>query len=147
MSKLARHKLILQLIRDQAVSSQEELRLALWHRGVRVTQATLSRDFHQLGLVKTAEGYALPAGETPLDGGLPPLPRLVREFVADVRQAQNLLVLKTGPGSAQPVAAAIDAEAWSEMVGTIAGDDTILLISTNQKTGHRLALRLREMLA
>jgi transcriptional regulator of arginine metabolism len=147
MSKLARHKLILQLARDQAVPNQEELRLALWHQGVRVTQATLSRDLHQLGLVKAAKGYTLPAGEAPHETGLPPLSRLVREFVADVRQAQNLLVLKTGPGSAQPVAAAIDAQGWSEMVGTIAGDDTVLLVSTNQKTGHRLALRLREMLA
>jgi transcriptional regulator of arginine metabolism len=72
--------------------------------------------------------------------------RLVREFVTEVREAQNLLVIKTAPGSAQPVAAAIDAEGWSEIVGTVGGDDTILVISQSKKNAHRLATRLRGML-
>jgi transcriptional regulator of arginine metabolism len=146
MTKLARHKAILDLVRGQSVSSQEEMRHALRRRGGRVTQATLSRDIHELGLVKTASGYASPAGEPVHDPGLPPVERLVREFVAEVRPAQNLLLLKTAPGSAQPVAAALDKQAWTEMVGTIGGDDAILIVCSDRKAARRLALRLQEML-
>jgi transcriptional regulator of arginine metabolism len=145
--KLVRHKSIVQLVQSAAISSQEELRHALSRRGIAVTQATLSRDIRELGLVKTAEGYALSAGEPPNGAGVLPAERLVREFVAEVRQAQNLLILKTSPGSAQAVAAAIDKEAWPEIAGTIGGDDTILVISPNQKKAHKLALRMKEMLA
>jgi transcriptional regulator of arginine metabolism len=147
MTKLARHKAILELVRGHPVASQEELRHALRRRGGRVTQATLSRDIHELKLVKTAEGYSLSAGEPLSDPGLPPVERLVRELVAEVRPAQNLLVLKTALGSAQPVAAAIDMEAWPEIVGTIGGDDAILIVCSDRKAARRLALRLTEMLA
>ena len=147
MTKLARQKAILELVSGHPVPSQEELRHALRRRGGRVTQATLSRDIHELGLVKTAEGYAPPAAETQPDPGLPPVERLVREFVAEVRPAQNLLLLKTAPGSAQPVAAALDKQAWKEMVGTIGGDDAILIVCPDRKSAHRLAQRLQEMLA
>jgi transcriptional regulator of arginine metabolism len=147
MTKLARHKAILELVRGHPVASQEELRHALRRRGGRVTQATLSRDIHELKLVKTAEGYAPSAGEPLSDPGLPPVERLVRELVAEVRPAQNLLVLKTALGSAQPVAAAIDMEAWPEIVGTIGGDDAILIVCSDRKAARRLALRLTEMLA
>jgi len=78
---------------------------------------------------------------------LPSVSRLVREFVLEVRLAQNLLVLKTSVGSAQPVAAAMDAEDWPEVVGTLAGDDTILVISQDNKTAHQLARRIEGMLA
>jgi transcriptional regulator of arginine metabolism len=100
-----------------------------------------------LGLVKTARGYAVPGKEV---GGEPPLPsvsHLVREFVLDVRQAQNLLVLKTAVGSAQPVAAALDGESWPEVVGTIAGDDAILIVSPDKKATSKLAERIRGILA
>ncbi len=147
MTKLVRHKAILDLVRSHPVASQEELRHALRRRGSRVTQATLSRDIHELKLVKTAEGYAAASAEPPSEAGLPPVERLVREFVAEVRPAQNLLVLKTALGSAQPVAAAIDKEAWPEIVGTIGGDDAILVVCSDRKAARRLALRLEEMLA
>ena len=77
---------------------------------------------------------------------LPSVSRLVREFVIDVRLAQNLLVLKTSVGSAQPVAAALDSEDWPEVVGTIAGDDTILVMSPDNKTAQQLVRRIHEML-
>ncbi len=77
---------------------------------------------------------------------LPPVQRLVREFVLDVRPAQNLLVLKTIVGSAQPVAAAIDEQEWEEMVGTIAGDDTILIICPDKDAARKVAARIEEML-
>jgi len=72
--------------------------------------------------------------------------RLVREFVVDVRLAQNLIVLKTSVGSAQPVAAAVDAEDWPEVVGTLAGDDTILMISPDNRTAQQLVRRIQGML-
>jgi transcriptional regulator of arginine metabolism len=147
MTKLARHKTILELVGNGPLASQEELQRALGKRGFKVGQATLSRDVHELGLVKTGEGYALPNGNGASDPTLPPVSRLVREFVLDVRPAQNLLVIKTAVGSAQPVAAALDIESWPEVVGTIAGDDAILIVSPNKKATSKLANRIREMLA
>jgi transcriptional regulator of arginine metabolism len=146
MSKLTRQQLILQLIENGNVASQEDLRRALVRHGQKVTQATLSRDIHELGIVKTANGYAR-ANDGNAEAALPAAERLVREFVLSVREAQNQLVIKTSVGSAQPVAAALDAEGWEEMLGTIAGDDTILIICENSRDAERLADRIREMLA
>ncbi len=146
MSKLSRHAAIRDVIATREVSSQEELRRALFRRGHRVTQATLSRDIHELGLVKTAEGYKVPQGED-AEIHLPSIERLIQEFVYDVKTAQNLVVVKTSPGSAQPVSAAIDAEEWDEVVGTIGGDDTILAIAPNAKSAGKLAQRIRGYLA
>jgi transcriptional regulator of arginine metabolism len=147
MSKVARQTAVMELVKKENVASQEELRLHLAKRGFRVNQATLSRDIHELGLAKTADGYALPRAHRPPETLLPALPRLLREFLLEVREAQNLLVLKTTVGSAQPVAAALDSQGWPEVVGTIAGDDTILVISSDSKSAKTLATRLREMLA
>ena len=144
MSKLTRQQLILQLIENGNVASQEDLRRGLARFGQKVTQATLSRDIHELGLVKTANGYARPGDA---EAGLPATERLVREFVLSVREAQNQLVLKTSVGSAQPVAAALDSEGWEEILGTIAGDDAILIICENSRDAERVAGRIREMLA
>lgn len=146
MSKLTRQQLILRLIENGNVASQEDLRRALVRHGQRVTQATLSRDIHELGIVKTANGYAR-ANDVNAEAALPAAERLVREFVLSVREAQNQLVIKTSVGSAQPVAAALDAEGWEEMLGTIAGDDTILIICENSREAERVAGRIREMLA
>jgi transcriptional regulator of arginine metabolism len=146
MSKLTRQQLILQLIENGNVASQEDLRRALVRHGQKVTQATLSRDIHELGIVKTANGYAR-ANDVNAEAALPAAERLVREFVLSVREAQNQLVIKTSVGSAQPVAAGLDAEGWEEMLGTIAGDDTILIICENSRDAERLADRIREMLA
>ncbi len=147
MSKLLRQKTILELLEQGPIGSQEELQRALHKRGVKVGQATLSRDIRDLGLAKTAEGYALPLGEHGSGSALPPVSRLVREFVVHVRRAQNLLVIKTTVGSAQPVCAALDDEEWPEAVGSVAGDDTILIVCQNNKAASRLATRTQEMLA
>ena len=146
MSKLTRQQLIVQLIENGKLASQEDLRRALARQGQQVTQATLSRDIHELGIVKTGDGYAV-AVEAPGDAALPSAERLVREFVLSVREAQNQLVVKTTVGSAQPVAAALDAVGWEEMLGSIAGDDTILIICENKFHAERVADRIREMLA
>ena len=145
MSKLTRQQLILQLIENGNVASQEDLRRALARHSQRVTQATLSRDIHELGIVKTADGYV--RAQAAAEPVFPSAERLVREFVLSVREAQNQLVLKTSVGSAQPVAAALDAEEWEESLGSVAGDDTILIICENKNDAERVANRIREMLA
>jgi transcriptional regulator of arginine metabolism len=127
MNKTLRQRAVLEVLRQGAVTNQDDLQRALRKRGFKVGQATLSRDIRDLNLSKTAAGYALPQAEGTAGLALPPVQRLVREFVLDVRPAQNLLVLKTIIGSAQPVAAALDEQEWEEVVGTIAGDDAILL--------------------
>jgi transcriptional regulator of arginine metabolism len=146
MSKPLRQKVILELLGERSVGSQEDLQRALGKRGLKVGQATLSRDVHELGLVKTGMGYMLP-GEAVSEPALPPVSRLVREFVLEVRPAQNQLVIKTTVGSAQPVAAALDGQDWEEAIGTIAGDDTILIVCADKKGASRLAVRIQEMLA
>jgi transcriptional regulator of arginine metabolism len=146
MSKAARQRAILELLHRGPVESQEELQGFLARRGFEAGQATLSRDIRELGLIKTPDGYSAARGAAASEPVLPSVSRLVREFVVDVRLAQNLLVLKTSVGSAQPVAAALDSEDWPEVVGTIAGDDTILVISPDNKTAQQLVRRIHEML-
>jgi len=143
MSKLSRHNRITELIGAEPIYTQEELRRRLTQSGIHVNQATLSRDLRELGLVKTVNGYALPVAD---DGGppMPALEHLLTEFVIDVREAENLLVLKTTPGSAQPVAAALDSSDWPELVGTLAGDDTILIVTGTKQICHTVANRVRE---
>ena len=146
MSKLSRHGAIRELIAEREIASQDELRRSLFRRGHRVTQATLSRDIHEMGLVKTAQGYKLPQGEES-ELSLPSIERLIQTFVYDVKTALNQVIIKTSAGSAQPVSAAIDAEDWEEVVGTIGGDDTILTITPSAKAAEQLAQRLRKLMA
>ena len=146
MSKLSRQSLILDLVQQEPVSNQEQLRKLLLRQGFDVTQATLSRDINELELVKTSAGYSVSPRETQAEPGYHSVGRLVREFVIEVREAQNLLVIKTAAGSAQPVAAALDSEGWAEIVGTVGGDDTILVISQNKKSAHRIAQRIKGMM-
>ncbi len=144
MSKTARHKAILDLLDDGPVESQEVLQQILERKGFDVGQATLSRDIHELKLVKGPEGYRRAADNAATEGVLPSVMQLAHQFVLEVRQAQNMLVVKTTVGSAQPVAAAFDASRWPEVVGTIAGDDTVLVIATDNRKAQSLARRIRE---
>jgi transcriptional regulator of arginine metabolism len=146
MNKTLRQRAVLEVLRQGAVTNQEDLQRALRKRGFKVGQATLSRDIRDLNLSKTAAGYALPQAEGTAGLALPPVQRLVREFVLDVRPAQNLLVLKTIIGSAQPVAAALDEQEWEEVVGTIAGDDAILIVCPDKDAVKRVAMRIEEMM-
>jgi len=147
MSKPLRQRALLSVLEQGPVASQEGLQRELHKRGFKVGQATLSRDIHELGLVKTIHGYAEPNGDESSEPALPPTSRLVREFVRDVRPAQNLLVIKTTAGSAQGVAAALDSEEWPGAVGSVAGDDTILIVCADKKAAARLAARTQELLA
>lgn len=143
--KTFRQGQILKLVADAAIANQDELRRRLGHLGLRVTQATLSRDLRELRLVKSAQGYQLPAA-TDEAAALPPLARALREFLLDLRPAQNLLVLKTPPGGAQPLAAAVDAERWKEVAGTLAGDDTVLVIATSPAARAAIQKRMEALL-
>jgi len=145
MSKTARHKAILHLIDEGPVESQDSLQQQLERKGFEVGQATLSRDIHELKLVKGPEGYRRAGEGTGGEGVLPSVMHLARQFVVEIRQAQNMLVVKTTVGSAQPVAAALDASHWPEVIGTIAGDDTVLVIASDKKKAQALASRIGEL--
>jgi transcriptional regulator of arginine metabolism len=146
MNKALRQRAVLEALRQGPVANQEGLQRALRKRGFKVGQATLSRDIHDLNLSKTASGYALSQSEGVAGLALPPVQRLVREFVLEVRPAQNLLVVKTIIGSAQPVAAALDEQEWDGVVGTIGGDDTILIVCPDRDAAKKVAVRIEEML-
>jgi transcriptional regulator of arginine metabolism len=147
VQKRYRQGQILKLLAARAVASQDELRRHLGHVGMRVTQATLSRDLRELRLVKTAEGYR-PLAAAAAEEATPQatLARALKEFLLDIRPAQNMLVLKTPPGGAQPLAAAVDSERWKEIAGTLAGDDTVLLITPSRGARAAVQKRLEELL-
>ena len=147
MSKRARHAAVLELVREHRVTSQAHLRELLAERGVEVTQATLSRDIRELRLIKVpdVEGgmhYTLPPEAW---DQTPPLGRLLPTLFVSAEGTGNLLVLKTLTGGAQPVAIAIDWEEWPEVLGTVAGDDTILLILREPDQLTRVQRRIEEI--
>mgnify|MGYP003556589742 FL=1 len=150
MNKRDRHAAIRELVSAQPVGSQEELRQLLKERGWDVTQSTLSRDLREMRLVRlpTAEGprYASPeslAGEderTLVEDVLP-------QFFDSVDGVGELLVVKTIYGGAQPVAEAIDSAGWSEVVGTIGGENTVLVICRSSDARERLHKRIEKLSA
>lgn len=137
---------ILKLITSEAITSQDELRRRLAHMKLRVTQGTLSRDFHELKVVKTAVGYKPLTAVNEEAAALPTLGRALREYLLDLRPADNMLVLKTPPGGAQPLAAAVDGERFKEVAGTIAGDDTVLVITASRPARAAVQKRMEELL-
>ncbi len=138
MNKSYRQGQLLRLIRARAIHTQEELARELKRHGLHATQVTLSRDIRELGLAKTPEGYR----QIVQAATGPDLPTLAAEFVEEVRAAQNLVVVKTSPGHANSVAVALDREAWPDVVGTVAGDDTILVVAPNARTARVVRKRL-----
>jgi transcriptional regulator of arginine metabolism len=143
MNKSFRQGQILEVIRDKQVYTQEELARALSGRGIAATQVTLSRDIRDLGLVKTPDGYQqLAASATG-----PSLEDTVAEFLIDIRMAQNLVVLRTAPANANSLAVALDHEQLDEIVGTIAGDDTVLVITPDAETAAKFRERMLAILA
>ena len=142
MNKSYRQGQILQLIRHRRIHTQEELAGALKSAGIQATQVTLSRDIRELGLVKTSEGYrqitAQPAG--------PDVATVLREFLVDVRVAQHTVLLRTPPGNANALAVALDRAEWPEIVGTIAGDDTVLVVAPDHAVAEKLRRKLLEYL-
>lgn len=146
--KTQRHAAILHLVREHRVPSQARLREFLAKAGYHVTQATLSRDIHELGLAKVAdpEGhqhYAAPAEEIL---PAPPLASFLRSLLLRVDGVGPLLVLTTSTGSAGALAAALDHEEWPGILGTVAGDDTLLVIARSVAARAHLARRFRDLL-
>ena len=138
MNKTFRQGQILKLIRSRRILTQEDLARELKDAfGIKTTQVTLSRDIRDLGLVKTPDGYqqlaAAAAG--------PEFATIAGEFLQDARIAQNLVVLRTSPGNANALAVALDKQDWPEVVGTIAGDDTILIVAPDAGTAAKLRER------
>lgn len=125
MNKSFRHGQILNILRAKEIYTQEELARELSQIGIQTTQVTLSRDMRELALVKTAEGYR----QLPTEMAGPTLEDVANEYLQDIRVAQNLVVLRTSPGHANTLAIAIDKGDLDEVVGTVAGDDTVLVVT------------------
>jgi transcriptional regulator of arginine metabolism len=139
MNKTFRQGQILKLIRSRHILTQEDLASELKEAfGIQTTQVTLSRDIRELGLVKTPEGYQ----QLGMAAAGPDLAGVAADLLQDVRVAQNLIVLKTSPGNANALAVALDKEQWPEVVGTLAGDDTILVVAPDADTAGKLRDKL-----
>jgi transcriptional regulator of arginine metabolism len=139
MNKAYRQGQILKLIRSKRIPTQDDLARELKESyAIDTTQVTLSRDVRELGLLKTPEGYRQVEAAVPG----PDLPAVIAELLQDARVAQNLLVLRTSPGNANALAVALDKEDWPEIVGTIAGDDTILVVAPDATSAENLRNKL-----
>ena len=154
MNVYSRREEILKVIRESSVHSQEELLALLKKRGFSVTQPTLSRDMKELGLAKTPAGYVAPgdlASVTPIAAFVPRerreerLHQLIRESVTSADAAGNLVVIKTPPAAAQPVASALDAADLEGVAGTIGGDDTIFIALTTPGAAAQLARHIQQI--
>jgi transcriptional regulator of arginine metabolism len=146
--KSDRHSAIRDLLAKTSVNNQEELRRKLAAKGYHVTQATLSRDMHELKLSKGPNGYVLPGnGAEDEEDDQPAIREILQNFGLEVRQALNLIVVITRTGGAQPVAATIDYEEWPEVIGTIAGDDTVLVICQNPRKALAVKHRIEAHIA
>jgi len=145
MSKSYRQGQILKLIRAKEIYTQDELATELKALGISATQVTLSRDLRELQLFKTGGGYQ-EMGRAEEDETTPPLGGLIADFLRDAKLAQNQVVLKTDPGHASIIAVALDNEDWPEVAGTIAGDDTVLVIATDNQNAAKVRQRLLDYL-
>jgi len=145
--KQLRQRAIRDLVDQRPIRTQQELAAALRERGFRATQATVSRDVKELGLTKTGRGgthaYAIPQrlreAET---SGEDRIRILLRDTPVEIREAGTLLILRTLPGSAHPLAAALDRARWPEVAGSIAGDDTVFVAFADRGALGRVRRRL-----
>lgn len=149
MIKSVRQKKMVEIIRSQPVETQEHLVAALGTEGFSVTQATVSRDIKDLGLIKVpgpknTSIYALPR-ESPTTSAEARLRRLLVESAQKIEYSENLIVIKTFPGEAQGVASAIDNSGWPAIIGTVAGDDTIIVVIKPKEAVEKLLKRFKEI--
>jgi transcriptional regulator of arginine metabolism len=145
--KTQRHAALLNVVRRERVGSQEQLRELLRAEGFDVTQATLSRDIRELGLAKVSAPDGGSHYAPPESGGQvrPHLEQLLPTMLVSADGVGPLLVLKTATGGAQPLGLAVDGAGWSEIIGTIAGDDAILVITRSERARRAVQTRLREL--
>ena len=141
--KPQRHDAILRLVRGQRIASQDELRKALKAAGFSVTQATLSRDVRELGLAKLVDTQGSYYAQPGAPGVRPDFQAVLGSLLTGVDGVGPLIVLRTANGAAGAVAVAIDQAAWGEIMGTVAGEDTLLVITRSEKARERVAARLR----
>lgn len=142
--RAARQRLIADLVSRGTVENQEVLRQLLANRGVDAAQATLSRDLREMGVVKGPGGYSLP-GRTPVAPTWPIESRALSAYVLEVRQGGTMVVIKTGPGQAPPVAAELDAAQPEGLLGTVAGDDTVMAAARTEHHARVLATHVRKL--
>ena len=147
--KQLRHRAIRDLVEQRPIRTQQELAAALRERGFRTTQATISRDVAELGLVKATrsgtQAYALPPRLLEAEAsGEDRLRRLLRELPAELRESGLILVVRTLPGSAHAIAAAIDRARWPEVAGSVAGDDTVFIACVDRPALKRVRRRLEQ---
>lgn len=147
MDNLYRRNQILDILRTEAVLTQTRLRTALAQRGIHVTQATVSRDIEELGLIKTRGGYQLASAREAVAPPQPTLAVILKEFLREVRLASNLVIVRTHPGNAHSVAVALDSTGWPEIMGTVAGDDTIFLATAGERQAGRVRNKILAALA
>ena len=147
MDKVYRRTQIVDLLRNEEIGTQGDLRRKLARRGIHVTQATVSRDIEDLGLVKTRTGYRLPEAADPATPPQLALSVVLKEFLTDTRLAGNFVVLKTRPGNAHSIAVALDSEPWDNVVGTIAGDDTIFIATAGSRQAALIRKKLLALVA
>ena len=150
LGKPQRQHRILRILEEQPISSQAQLVTLLEAEGVVATQATVSRDLEELGALKVrmpggAMAYAIPDYSKDRGVGNDHLRRLLGEFVVEVAHSHNLVVLRTPPGSAHVVGSAIDRTALPEVIGTVAGDDTILVVVAETASGAQVAAGFAEL--
>ena len=148
--KQLRQRAIRDLVEQRPIRTQQELAAALRERGFRTTQATISRDVAELGLVKADRGgtqaYAIPARLREAESsGEDRIRTLLRDMPVEMREAGTMLILRTLPGSAHPLAAALDRARWPEVAGSIAGDDTVFVAFPDRRSLARVRRRLEEM--
>jgi transcriptional regulator of arginine metabolism len=146
--KARRQSAILDVVEHEPVRSQEQLRQRLSSRGFQVTQATLSRDIKELGLLKrSSDGAYQPSGvdATSSTSAVEAMGRALAEYLVSIEPVQQLIVVHTGAGQAQMLGLAIDRARLSEVVGTIAGDDTILIIARDAKTAQAVVKQFQDL--
>lgn len=145
-SKRDRQNLILEMVRQDRIESQQSLAEALRRHEVNVSQATLSRDIQELGLVKAGNAYIVGTAEI-RQTTEQTLRRVLREYVIDVERVVPILVMKTSAGNAQTVAGSLDGVGWPEIVGTIAGDNTIFVLCRSARDLEESLRRIEDLRA
>jgi transcriptional regulator of arginine metabolism len=148
--KSKRHLKIMNIIKDEAISTQEDLVKRLLESGIEVTQATISRDIKKLGLIKVPDGhggykYSLPVERTQSDIENW-MKKMFQDFVIDLDYSENIIILKALPGTAQGLASAIDKAEWEQIMGSVAGDDTILVVIKSREKTREVYNRFKSIL-